>query len=97
MSGVGTATFTAVADASLRGLFTMRHSCHQKNVVRYKWYKDAFDQHALPFDFGQNAQGRQRSRSKKVADSSLPVDDTKHCPRLHGLTKRGGEVAMASD
>ena len=78
MSSARTATFTAAAAASLRRLFTTRHSCHHENMVMETRFKDALDQDSLPFDIGQNAQGRQMSGSKKVADSLLPVDDTKH-------------------
>ena len=84
MGRVGTARYTAAA--SRRRLFTTRHSCHHKTVAMDKRFKDALDQ-TPPFDFGQNPRGRQMSGSKQVADSFLPVDDTKHCQRFHRPTR----------
>ena len=85
MGSVGTATCTAAA-ASLRKSFTARDSCHHKNVVMDKRFRNALDQ-TSPFDSGHNAQERQMSGSEKVADSLLPIDDTKHCPKLHRPTR----------
>ena len=42
MGSVGIAKFTAAA--SLRRLFTTRHSCHYKDVVMDKRFKDDLDQ-----------------------------------------------------